>query len=142
MPREHPRALSSLTNTAKHAHASQVHITVDAQDDVLQLSIRDDGRGGADPTRGSGLTGLTDRVDALGGTIKVASPLGQGTTLLVTHQPRSVAAPAEFPGQRLVIAAPARLVGRRPTDQTPAALQLTGLAYLRLAGICLYSCPG
>ena len=74
----------ALTNTAKHAHASEVHITVDAHDDVLQLSIRDDGCGGADPTRGSGLTGLTDRVDALGGTIKVASPLGHGTTLLVT----------------------------------------------------------
>ena len=74
----------ALTNTAKHAHASEVHITVDAHDDVVQMSIRDDGCGGADPTRGSGLTGLTDRVDALGGTIKVASPLGHGTTLLVT----------------------------------------------------------
>jgi PAS domain S-box-containing protein len=74
----------ALTNTAKHAHASEVHVTVEAHDDVLQLSIRDDGCGGADPTRGSGLTGLTDRVDALGGTIKVASPIGQGTTLLVT----------------------------------------------------------
>jgi PAS domain S-box-containing protein len=74
----------ALTNTAKHAHASVVHVVVDAQDAVLKLSIRDDGCGGADPARGSGLTGLTDRVDALGGTINVASPLGQGTTLLVT----------------------------------------------------------
>jgi signal transduction histidine kinase len=45
----------ALTNTAKHAHASAVHITVDARDDVLELWIRDDGCGGADPTRGSGL---------------------------------------------------------------------------------------
>jgi signal transduction histidine kinase/PAS domain-containing protein len=74
----------ALTNTAKHAHASMVHVTVEARDRVLELSIRDDGSGGADPTRGSGLIGLTDRVDALGGTIGVASVPGQGTTLLVT----------------------------------------------------------
>jgi signal transduction histidine kinase len=47
-------------------------------------TLRDDGRGGADPSRGSGLIGLTDRVDALGGTIEVASPSGKGTTLLIT----------------------------------------------------------
>jgi PAS domain S-box-containing protein len=74
----------ALTNTAKHASASAVHVLVEAHDGVLGLSIRDDGRGGADPRRGSGLIGLSDRVDALGGTIEVASPSGQGTTLLVT----------------------------------------------------------
>jgi len=74
----------ALTNTAKHAHASTVHVTVEARDSVLELLIRDDGCGGADPTRGSGLIGLTDRVDALGGTIEMASPVGQGTTLLIT----------------------------------------------------------
>jgi signal transduction histidine kinase len=74
----------ALTNTAKHAHASAVHVVVEARDGVLELSIRDDGSGGADPTRGSGLIGLTDRVDALGGTIEVESPVGQGTTLLIT----------------------------------------------------------
>jgi PAS domain S-box-containing protein len=74
----------ALTNTAKHAHASAVHVAVDARDGVLELSIRDDGSGGADPTRGSGLIGLADRVDALGGTIEVASPVGQGTALLIT----------------------------------------------------------
>ncbi len=74
----------ALTNTAKHAHASAVHVTVEARDGVLELSIHDDGSGGADPTRGSGLIGLADRVDALGGTIEVASPVGQGTTLLIT----------------------------------------------------------
>jgi signal transduction histidine kinase len=61
-----------------------VHVAVEARDGVLRLSIRDNGSGGADPTRGSGLIGLTDRVDALGGTIEVASPVGEGTTLLVT----------------------------------------------------------
>jgi signal transduction histidine kinase/PAS domain-containing protein len=74
----------ALTNTAKHAHASTVHVAVEARDGVLGLSIRDDGCGGADPTRGSGLIGLTDRVDALAGTIQVASPSGVGTTLLIT----------------------------------------------------------
>jgi PAS domain S-box-containing protein len=74
----------ALTNTAKHAHASIVHVAVEARDSVLELSIRDDGSGGADPTRGSGLIGLADRVDALGGSIDVASVPGQGTTLLVT----------------------------------------------------------
>jgi PAS domain S-box-containing protein len=74
----------ALTNTAKHAHASTVHVAVEARDGVLALSIRDDGCGGADPTRGSGLMGLTDRVDALAGTIQVVSPVGEGTTLLIT----------------------------------------------------------
>jgi signal transduction histidine kinase len=74
----------ALTNTTKHAHASAVHVAVEARDGVLELSISDDGSGGADPTRGSGLTGLADRVDAVGGTFKVASPVGQGTTLLIT----------------------------------------------------------
>ena len=74
----------ALTNTAKHAHASMVHVAVEARDGVLGLSVRDDGCGGADPTRGSGLIGLTDRVDALAGTIQVASPVGSGTTLLIT----------------------------------------------------------
>lgn len=74
----------ALTNTAKHAHASAVYVAVEVRDGVVELSIRDDGAGGADPTRGSGLIGLADRVDAIGGTIEVASPAGQGTTLLIT----------------------------------------------------------
>jgi signal transduction histidine kinase len=74
----------ALTNAAKHANASVAHVDVDASNGVLQLSIRDDGDGGADPARGSGLIGLTDRVEALGGTIEVVSPVGEGTSLLVT----------------------------------------------------------
>jgi signal transduction histidine kinase len=71
----------ALTNVAKHAHASAVHIKVEAADDLIRLSVRDDGAGGADPARGSGLVGLKDRVETLGGTITVESPLGEGTTL-------------------------------------------------------------
>ena len=74
----------ALTNTVKHAGASAVHVAVEARDGILGLSIRDDGCGGADAARGSGLIGLTDRVDALGGTIDIASPVGDGTTLLIT----------------------------------------------------------
>ena len=73
----------ALTNTAKHAHASAVHIELDMPDTVVRLVIRDDGIGGADPAEGSGLTGLRDRIEALGGTLEVASPAGNGTTLLI-----------------------------------------------------------
>jgi PAS domain S-box-containing protein len=71
----------ALTNAAKHSDASRVVITVRDADGTLRLSIRDDGAGGADPGRGSGLIGLRDRVEALGGTIVVESPAGAGTRL-------------------------------------------------------------
>jgi PAS domain S-box-containing protein len=73
----------ALTNAAKHAQASQVEVTARMHDGTLQLRIDDDGVGGADPARGSGLTGLTDRVAALGGTIAIASPPDVGTSLRV-----------------------------------------------------------
>jgi signal transduction histidine kinase len=73
----------ALTNAAKHARASQVQLHARALDGVLELEIEDDGIGGADPSRGSGLTGLADRVEALGGTISIESPAGVGTTLRV-----------------------------------------------------------
>jgi signal transduction histidine kinase len=73
----------ALANTAKHAHASVIHVHVQAGDDRLRLSVRDDGVGGALPGRGSGLVGLTDRVQALGGTITIHSPTGQGTRLQI-----------------------------------------------------------
>jgi signal transduction histidine kinase len=74
----------ALTNVAKHAQASEVHVRVDADDAHLQLAIQDDGIGGADAAKGSGLTGLTDRVEALGGTMEISSHAGDGTSLLVT----------------------------------------------------------
>jgi signal transduction histidine kinase len=73
----------ALTNATKHAHASVVWVAVGERDDRLHLSIRDDGAGGADPARGSGLIGLRDRAEALGGSIQVSSPPGQGTLILV-----------------------------------------------------------
>jgi signal transduction histidine kinase len=73
----------ALTNAAKHAHASLVHVDLEAEDAIVHLSIRDDGVGGAAPGQGSGLVGLKDRVAALGGTIDIASPNGAGTSLFV-----------------------------------------------------------
>ena len=70
-----------LTNAAKHAHASSVQVDVAGADGVLGVAVRDDGVGGADPARGSGLVGLRDRVETLGGTIAVDSPRGQGTSI-------------------------------------------------------------
>ncbi|HEY7144496.1 MAG TPA: CHASE3 domain-containing protein [Streptosporangiaceae bacterium] len=74
----------ALTNAAKHARASQVRVDVSVTGQVLRLRVADDGAGGADPSRGSGLIGLSDRVAAIGGRIEIASPPGGGTTLLVT----------------------------------------------------------
>ncbi len=70
----------ALTNAAKHARASLVTVSVDADDVRLRLSVADDGVGGANP-RGSGLLGLKDRVEALGGRMDIASRDGEGTTL-------------------------------------------------------------
>jgi signal transduction histidine kinase len=73
----------ALTNAAKHSQASKVEVSAEAHDGVLELMIDDNGVGGADPARGSGLTGLADRVAALGGTIAVTSPPDKGTSLRV-----------------------------------------------------------
>jgi signal transduction histidine kinase len=74
-------ASEALTNAAKHAEATVIEVHVTCRDGALTLAIRDDGAGGADPSRGSGIIGLKDRVEALGGTISVVSRPGSGTTL-------------------------------------------------------------
>ena len=71
----------TLTNAAKHAHASVVEVDAEASDGTLRVCVRDDGAGGADPGLGSGLVGLKDRVEALGGTFSMRSPAGGGTTV-------------------------------------------------------------
>ena len=73
----------ALTNVAKHANASVVDVRVETDDGLVRLCISDDGVGGADPVRGSGLVGLKDRVEASGGTLIVESRTGHGTSLLV-----------------------------------------------------------
>jgi signal transduction histidine kinase len=74
----------ALTNAAKHAQASEIAVSIGVEGANLRLAIRDDGIGGADSGKGSGLIGLVDRVEALGGRIQVFSPTGGGTALDVT----------------------------------------------------------
>jgi PAS domain S-box-containing protein len=71
----------ALTNTSKHARASQVRVGVERVDGRAVVEVADDGVGGADLSSGSGLRGLRDRVEALGGTLEVSSRQGEGTTL-------------------------------------------------------------
>jgi signal transduction histidine kinase len=76
-------AAEAFTNAAKHADASAVDIVIEETGGTLRVQVRDDGAGGADASRGSGLTGLRDRVEAVGGTMTVDSPAGAGTVLTV-----------------------------------------------------------
>jgi PAS domain S-box-containing protein len=83
----------ALTNVVKHAHATQATVTAGVDDGVLTLEVRDDGIGGAKPG-GQGLMGIADRVDALGGRLRIDSPEGNGTLLsaelpLSTRWPRA-----------------------------------------------------
>jgi signal transduction histidine kinase len=73
----------ALTNTARHAGATAAEVDVTAAEGVLRVCVRDDGRGGADFGQGSGLVGLRDRVEALGGRLSVHDSPGEGTTLEV-----------------------------------------------------------
>jgi signal transduction histidine kinase len=78
----------ALTNVAKYAHADAVSVEVASTGDALVVAISDDGVGGADPERGSGLRGLVDRVSAIGGRLELSSPPGEGTRVrahLPTH---------------------------------------------------------
>jgi GAF domain-containing protein len=74
-------ACEALTNTAKHAGASQARVTARRRGGWLELMVSDDGRGGADASHGSGLTGLIDRVEAIGGSIHIHSTAGLGTAI-------------------------------------------------------------
>jgi PAS domain S-box-containing protein len=71
----------ALTNVAKYANASSVHVSAQREDAVLVVVVSDDGAGGADPVNGSGLRGLVDRVAVLDGTLVVDSPPGRGTSI-------------------------------------------------------------
>jgi signal transduction histidine kinase len=82
----------ALTNAVKHARASAAQVDVKEDDGVLWLLVSDDGTGGADPARGSGLIGLSDRVQAVGGRLEITSPPGGGTRL-------TAAIPARAAGQ-------------------------------------------
>jgi signal transduction histidine kinase len=74
-------AAEALTNAAKHAHCSHLYVGVSVEDGSAIVEVRDDGVGGADPSAGSGLRGLADRVSALGGSLQLESPARGGTTV-------------------------------------------------------------
>jgi signal transduction histidine kinase len=90
----------ALTNAVKHARASASQVEVRTDDGLLRLAISDDGVGGADPARGSGLLGLRDRVEAVAGRMSVRSPRGAGTVLLVQMPLSAERAPEPAPPQR------------------------------------------
>jgi signal transduction histidine kinase len=87
----------ALANVAKHANASVAVVNATVSGDMLQVSVRDDGVGGAVATPGSGLIGLEDRVEALGGRFELKSPPGQGTTISI-ELPLTEAPGAHGPG--------------------------------------------
>ncbi len=72
-------ASEALTNSVKHAHASRVRVSAERENGHLVLRISDDGVGGAAASERSGLAGITDRVAALGGSVRLSSPHGRGT---------------------------------------------------------------
>jgi signal transduction histidine kinase len=74
----------ALTNAAKHARATTAQVEVAESDDILHVRVRDNGSGGANFSAGSGLAGLKDRAEALGGHLRLHSPPGAGTTLEIT----------------------------------------------------------
>jgi signal transduction histidine kinase len=103
-----------ITNAAKHARASVVAVEAEASGDTLRLRVHDDGIGGADPSRGSGLTGLKDRIEALGGIFSLHSPEGGGT---VVSCEVPVPVPADG-GQRVRVMASSRAPCPRVTPVT------------------------
>jgi PAS domain S-box-containing protein len=74
----------ALANAAKHAQASEVRVHAEATETTLRLEICDDGIGGVDPNKGSGLMGLKDRTEAIGGRLRIASIPGSGTSIDIT----------------------------------------------------------
>jgi signal transduction histidine kinase len=73
----------ALTNMTKYADASYATVVMEERYGTMRLSVQDDGVGGADPARGSGLVGIRDRVEALGGSFEVNSPIEEGTLIQV-----------------------------------------------------------
>ena len=77
-------ACEGLTNAVKHARATEVSLSVGRHDGAIVVRVTDDGVGGARPGAGSGLTGLSDRVVAHGGTFRIDTVEGRGTTLIAS----------------------------------------------------------
>jgi signal transduction histidine kinase len=88
----------ALTNASKHAHPDRIDVRVSVCERYAMVEVCDDGRGGADPARGSGLSGLADRLSALGGTLETESPAGAGTTIRARIPARAARTESREPG--------------------------------------------
>jgi signal transduction histidine kinase len=99
-------AAEALTNVARHARASSVSVEVEYSDEILRVTVTDDGCGGADFGRGTGLVGLKDRVEAIGGRIFLDSPRGAGTSLRVELPITAANGDITIPDLRLSALAP------------------------------------
>src|SRR5262249_16906636 len=120
----------ALTNVAKYAQATGARVAVQRDDSLLVVTVADDGVGGADASRGSGLRGLADRVEALGGRLEVASPEGGGTTLRATLPCLSEGRNA-LPRVSLSMGAGGDEDGRRRLDEAVATSIARGTAWVR-----------
>ena len=118
----------ALTNAAKHADATVVSVAVEVHDRVLRVRVSDDGRGGADPCAGSGLVGLKDRVEALGGRFAVQTAPGAGSTV---HAELPLRSPAPSPFE-FGLGGPADGIGRSARwDFAPGTVGRVDAAGLR-----------
>jgi signal transduction histidine kinase len=126
-------AAEAFTNAAKHAAASAVDILIERADGELTVEVRDDGVGGADAARGSGLVGLRDRVEAVGATMTLDSPARAGTVLTV----RLPVTTEDHLSERAVVRAPPRASRGLRRCRPPS----TGLRF-RLAGSEVGRLPG
>jgi len=111
----------ALTNAAKHARATTADIHAAESDGVLHLRVRDDGCGGADFTHGSGLVGLKDRAEALGGHLRLHSPPGAGTTLDITLPVDYPTQPEPAPGSPTMPAADPQPIAASGSSSPDAA---------------------
>jgi signal transduction histidine kinase len=90
--------VEALTNAAKHTESDRIEVRVAVDDGHARVEVRDDGCGGVDPARGSGLSGLADRVTALGGTLEIESPVGVGSTIRARIPVRAPGEPSREAG--------------------------------------------
>ena len=115
--------LEALTNASKHADSDRIQVRVASGEGDTMVEVRDNGTGGVDPARGSGLTGLADRLSALGGTLEIESPVSVGTTIRARI-------PARAPGD-------ASREGGSETEREGFEPSMEVAPHTRLAGECL-----